>query len=162
MGISKKAFALTGGFSKQRIGEDIDLNFKLLKKGCSTRLIKEAFVYHKRRTSLSEFFKQTSNFGAARPILNKMHPGSAKLNYWLPSFFVLGLLSSMVIWYFFSPLGFLIYALYFLAILIDSFAKNKKIAIALSSVVAAFIQFLGYGTGFLRSVLQTLCSTQGC
>ncbi|MDN3644355.1 glycosyltransferase [Lutimonas halocynthiae] len=161
MGISKKAFALTGGFSKQRIGEDIDLNFKLLEKGCKTRLIKDAFVYHKRRTSLGQFYKQTRNFGAARPILNKMHPGSAKLNYWLPSFFVLGLLSSMVIWYFFSPIGFLIYALYFLAILIDSFVKNKKIAIALSSVMAAFIQFLGYGTGFLRSVYRLYFQRKG-
>lgn len=161
MGISKKAFVSTGGFSKQRIGEDIDLNFKLLEKGCITRLIKEAFVYHKRRTSLREFLKQTRNFGAARPILNKMHPGSAKLNYWFPSFFVLGLFSSLVIWYFFSPLGFLIYALYFLAISIDSFVKNKKIAIALSSVMAAFIQFLGYGTGFLRSVYRLYFQRKG-
>jgi len=161
MGISKKAFVLTGGFSKQRIGEDIDLNFKLLEKGCKTRLIKEAFVYHKRRTSLQDFFKQTRNFGAARPILNKMHPGSAKLSYWLPSFFVLGLLSSLVIWYFGSLLGFLIYGLYFLAISIDSFVKNKSIAIALSSVLAAFIQFSGYGSGFLRSVYKLYFQRKG-
>ena len=161
MGVSKKAFVLTGGFSKQRIGEDIDLNFKLLEKGCKTRLIKEAFVYHKRRTSMQDFFKQTKNFGAARPILNKMHPGSAKLSYWLPSFFVLGLLSSLIIWYFVSPLGFLIYGLYFLAVSIDSFVKNKNIAIALSSVLAALIQFLGYGSGFLRSVYRLYFQRKG-
>jgi len=154
MGLSKKAFVLTGGFSKQRIGEDIDLNFKLLEKACKTRLIKEAFVYHKRRTSWQDFFKQTRNFGAARPVLSKMHPGTAKLSYWLPSFFVLGLCASAVIWYLGSPLGFLMYALYFLAIAIDSFIKNKKIGIALSSIFATFIQFLGYGTGFLRSVYR--------
>jgi len=161
MGFSKKAFVLTGGFSKQRIGEDIDLNFKLLEKGCKTRLIKEAFVYHKRRTSMQDFFKQTKNFGAARPILNKMHPGSAKLSYWLPSFFVLGLLSSLIIWYFGSPLGFLIFGLYFLAVSIDSFVKNKNIAIALSSVLAALIQFLGYGSGFLRSVYRLYFQRKG-
>ncbi len=154
MGISKKAFTLTGGFSKQRIGEDIDLNFKLLKNGCQTRLIEEAFVYHKRRASFLDFFKQTRNFGSARPILNKMHPGSAKLSYWLPSFFVMGLLASFIFWYLGSPLGFLVYAIYFLAISIDSYVKNKNLVVAFLSIVATFIQFLGYGSGFLKSVYK--------
>ncbi len=154
MGISKKAFTLTGGFSKQRIGEDIDLNFKLLKNGCQTRLIEEAFVYHKRRASFLDFFKQIRNFGSARPILNKMHPGSAKLSYWLPSFFVMGLLASFIFWYLGSPLGFLVYAIYFLAISIDSYVKNKNLVVAFLSIVATFIQFLGYGSGFLKSVYK--------
>ena len=51
MGLSKEAFLLTGGFSKQRIGEDIDLNYRLKEKNISTRYIADAFVYHKRRTS---------------------------------------------------------------------------------------------------------------
>ena len=161
MGVSKKAFLVTGGFAKQRIGEDIDLNFKLIEKGCTTRLIREAFVFHKRRTSPRDFFKQTRNFGAARPILNKMHPGSAKLSYWLPSFFVLGMLSSFVIWYFGSLLGILVYALYFLAVAIDSYIKNQKLGIALSSILATFIQFLGYGTGYLRSVYRLYFQRKG-
>ena len=161
MGVSKKAFLVTGGFAKQRIGEDIDLNFKLIEKGCTTRLIKEAYVFHKRRTTPKEFFKQTRNFGAARPILNKMHHGSAKVSYWLPSFFVLGILTSFIIWYFGSVLGMLVYALYFLAVAIDSYIKNKKIGIALSSILATFIQFLGYGTGYLRSVYRLYFQGKG-
>lgn len=161
MGISKKAFVLTGGFAKQRIGEDIDLNFKLLEKGCTTRLIKEAFVFHKRRTSRMDFFKQTRNFGAARPILSKMHPGSAKLSYWLPSFFLLGMLSAFGMWYFGSVLGLLVYALYFLAVAADSYVKNKKIGIALSSILATFIQFMGYGSGYLRSVYRLYFQRKG-
>jgi len=53
MGLSKKAFLLTGGFANQRIGEDIDLNFRLKERHCTTRYIPEAFVFHKRRSGIS-------------------------------------------------------------------------------------------------------------
>lgn len=154
MGLSKKAFNLTRGFSKQRIGEDIDLNFKLLQKGCSTRLIPEAFVYHKRRTSVRSFFKQTNNFGAARPILNRIHSGSFKLSYWLPSLFVLGFFGSALLFYFGFTIGLLIYTLYSLLMIIDSFSKTKSVAVALYSVIAVYVQFFGYGLGYLRSVFR--------
>lgn len=154
MGLSKKAFDLTRGFSKQRIGEDIDLNFKLLQMGCSTRLIPEAFVYHKRRTSVQAFFKQTNNFGAARPILNRMHSGSFKFSYWLPSLFVLGFLGSALLFYFGLTVGLLIYMSYSLLVIIDSFNKTKSIPVAVNSVIAVYVQFFGYGLGYLRSVLR--------
>ncbi len=154
MGLSKKAFTLTGGFSKQRIGEDIDLNFKLLRKGCSTRLIPEAFVWHKRRASLPAFFKQTNNFGAARPILNKMYPGTSKLSYWLPPLFVLGLLAACVLLCFGIVYGTLVYILYTFFVMIDAFSKTKSIAVTINSVVAVYVQFFGYGLGFLRSVFR--------
>lgn len=154
MGLSKKAFDLTRGFSKQRIGEDIDLNFKLLQMGCSTRLIPEAFVYHKRRTSVQAFFKQTNNFGAARPILNRMHSGSFKFSYLLPSLFVLGFLGSALLFYFGLIVGLLIYMSYSLLVIIDSFNKTKSIPVAVNSVIAVYVQFFGYGLGYLRSVLR--------
>lgn len=154
MGLSKKAFAMTGGFSKQRIGEDIDLNFKLLKSGCSTRLISEAFVFHKRRTSLYSFYKQTNNFGAARPILNKMHPGSSKLSYWLPSLFVLGFLTACAFLYFEFVSGIVLYGLYTFLVLLDSFAKTRSAGVAINSVLAVYVQFFGYGLGYLRSVFR--------
>lgn len=154
MGLSKKAFGLTGGFSKQRIGEDIDLNFKLVKKNCTTRLIPEAFVWHKRRTSLPAFFKQTNNFGAARPILNKMHPGSSKFSYWLPSLFVLGFFAACLLLYVGFIYGIMIFGLYTFMVMIDAFSKTKSIAVAFNSVLAVYVQFFGYGLGFLRSVFR--------
>jgi len=154
MGLSKKAFALTGGFSKQRIGEDIDLNFKLLNKECTTRLIPEAFVFHKRRTSWLSFFKQTNNFGAARPILNKMHPGSFKLTYWFPSIFLIGFVASFLLLYFEIIIGALVFLLYTLAVLLDAFIKTKSMAVAFNSILAVYIQFFGYGSGYLRSVFR--------
>ena len=96
MGLSQMAFDKTKGFGSQHFGEDIDLTFRLWKNGFETQLIDKAFVYHKRRIDLKSFFKQTFNFGAARPILNKQHPGSAKITYWFPSLFLIGFLKKLL------------------------------------------------------------------
>lgn len=154
MGLSKKAFEVTGGFSKQRIGEDIDLNFKLIEKGFAIRLLPEAFIYHKRRTSLLTFFKQTRSFGRARPILNKLHPGTAKLTYWFPTFFVFGFVMALLLYI----LGFypflLIYLIYTLVIFIDAMTKSNHILVSFLSILAVYTQFLGYGLGYAKSIFR--------
>ena len=154
MGLSSRAFEMTGGFGKQRIGEDIDLNFRLTEKGCSTQFLPGAFVYHKRRATWLEFFKQTRNFGAARPVLNRMHPGTARATYVFPSLFVLGLIASIFLAFFGHPYFLIAFALYFLAVLLDSTIRNSNVFVGLLSCLAVLVQFLGYGTGFLRSVFR--------
>ena len=154
MGISREAFVLTKGFSRQRVGEDIELSFRLWEKGCSTRFINEAFVYHKRRSTWAQFFRQTRNFGAARPVLSKMYPASTRPTYWLPSFFVIGILASLAafLWSFYWPM--LVYAVYLLAVIIDASRRNRSLFVGLLSALAVLVQFIGYGTGFLRSVYR--------
>lgn len=154
LGLSKKAFQITGGFAKQNFGEDIDLTFRLWKNTLSTQFIQEAFVYHKRRTSFKQFFKQTFNFGAARPILNKMYPGSAKINYWFPTMFVVYLFLSL----FFTILGHHIFTslivVYLFFIVIDSSIKNKSLITGFYSVITTIFQFFGYGLGFLQTFFR--------
>lgn len=154
MGISQRAFELTGGFGKQRIGEDIDLNFRLLEKNLSTQFLPEAFVYHKRRGTWVQFFRQTRNFGAARPILNRMHPGTAKFTYALPSLFDLGLIGSLVLAFFGFPFLLIPFAFYFLAVFVDSTRLNHNPIVGLLSCIAVFVQFLGYGSGYLRTEIR--------
>lgn len=154
MGLSKKAFQLTGGFAKQRIGEDIDLNFRLKAKKLSTVYIADAFVYHKRRNSWPSFFKQVQNFGAARPILNQLHPGSARLTYWFPSVFIVGLVLALILCALNFPMLLWVYLAYFIAITVDSFSQNKQLLVAFWSVYAVLVQFLAYGTGFLRTIFR--------
>lgn len=153
MGISKKAFEATEGFGKIHPGEDPDLSIRLWNKGFSTTLIAEAFVYHKRRIDWKRFYTQVRKFGTVRPILNKWHPETAKTTYWFPTLFCLGLIASLVLWSVGIVLPVFLYAFYFALIFIDSLFKNKSIAIALLSLLAVFIQFTGYGYGFLRSTL---------
>ena len=151
LGISKKAFEKTQGFSEMKNGEDIDLTFRLWENSFETQLIENAFVYHKRRSTLKQFFTQTFGFGTARPILNRKYPQTSKLTYWFPSLFILGLGLAILI----SILGFPFlldfYGLYFILIFIDSLIQNKNLQVAFYSILTTLIQFLGYGLGFLKS-----------
>lgn len=154
MGISRKAFEQTGGFSRQQYGEDIDLTFKLWDKAFETQFIPNAFVYHKRRGTWKQFFLQTFNFGAARPILNRVHQNSAKITFWFPSLFIIGMLISLIGVLFHFKFFITFYLVYFCLIVLDSFLKNKNLVVALYSLFATIVQFFGYGMGFLRSTFR--------
>ncbi|MCF6349741.1 MAG: glycosyltransferase [Flavobacteriaceae bacterium] len=151
MGISKKVFEETQGFSKQKFGEDIDLTYRLWKKNFKTQFIKEAFVYHKRRTNFKYFFKQTLNFGSARPVLNKLHKNSNKITYWFPSLFIIGLIISLIFIIFHIFIYTYFYVTYFALLFFDSLLKNRNFRVAFLSIFTTIIQFLGYGLGFLKS-----------
>lgn len=153
MGISKEAFEKTKGFGKIHPGEDPDLTFRIWKAGYNTRLIKEAYVYHKRRIDWGKFFKQVNKFGMVRPILNKWHPGTAKLTYWFPTMFTLGLLLALGLSFVGNYWLLWGYAFYFSALLLLALLKTKSISVAILSVFAALIQFVGYGYGFIRSTI---------
>ncbi len=153
MGISKIAFDSTGGFGRLHPGEDPDLTFRIWRSGFKTKLISEAFVFHKRRIDWNKFYIQVNKFGRVRPILNQWHPETKKITYWFPSLFCIGFIIALG----FSAIGFNVpmyfYSAYFLLLFIDSFLKNNSVAIALLSLVAVVIQFVAYGYGFLNSIL---------
>jgi glycosyltransferase involved in cell wall biosynthesis len=115
MGLSKEAFIETQGFGKIHPGEDPDLTIRLWKKGYETRLIKEAYVFHKRRISWVKFYDQVKKFGKCRPILNTWHPETKKITYWFPTLFVIGVILSLFSLFFSSYTLFfiLVYGCYF-------------------------------------------------
>ncbi|NJM26003.1 MAG: glycosyltransferase [Bacteroidia bacterium] len=154
MGISRKAFEASGGFTDIHPGEDPDLSIRLWKAGFDTRLIKGAYVFHKRRISWSKFYIQVNKFGKVRPILDRWHPRYAKITYWFPSLFMLGLLVSLVVALAGVPYLLLLYATYCFALLVSAIRETRSIKLASLAVVAALIQFAGYGAGFLLSFLQ--------
>lgn len=151
MGYSREVFESTGGFSKMRFGEDIDMSIRILKNGFKTRLIKDAFVYHKRRTSFRQFYKQVTNSGIARISLYKRHPESLKLVHFAPASFTLGALTLLILSAIFTPLFLLPIALHMLLLLLDSSARNKSLTIGLISILTSYIQLIGYGTGFISA-----------
>ncbi|MEM6686791.1 MAG: glycosyltransferase [Bacteroidota bacterium] len=154
MGISKAAFEATQGFGQIHPGEDPDLTIRIWNAGYDTKLIPEAFVYHKRRISWGKFHIQVNKFGMVRPILNSWHPETAKLTYWFPTLFCLGFVISLLTSIFFAFHWFLLgYAVYFILILVDAFRSTKNIKIAFLSIIAVCIQFYGYGIGFLKSTI---------
>ncbi len=153
MGLSKAAFEASGGFGVIHPGEDPDLSIRLINLGFKTKLINEAFVYHKRRISWSKFYKQVNKFGLVRPILNQWHPKTAKLVYWLPTLFCLGFLASIILFGLGIELGLKLYALYFIVAFILALISSKSLVVAIQAIIAIVIQFFGYGYGFLKSTL---------
>jgi len=156
MGFSKEVFEVTGGFSNMRFGEDVDLSIRILEQGFSTQLIKEAFVYHKRRSNLRQFFKQVYNSGIARINLQLRHPGTLKLVHTAPALFTLGfivllLLSVFVSWYFVVPI-----LCHILVLFLSATFKNGSLRIGLLAVVTSYTQLFAYGTGFLRAFWRRL------
>jgi len=154
MGISKKAFEESNGFGNIHPGEDPDLTIRLWKKGFKTRLISDAFVYHKRRIDWNKFYTQVNKFGKARPILDSWYPEYTKLTFWFPTLFLFGLLVSIILIFFNIYIPVFAVLVYFSTLFIDSAIKNKSIRVGLLSIVATFIQFYGYGKGFLLSTIK--------
>ena len=154
LGISKKAFEKTQGFSKMKIGEDIDLTFRLWEHDFETQFIENAFVYHKRRSTFPQFFKQIFAFGKGRPFLNKKYPETAKITYWFPSLFIITLVSSILFYIVGIKIFLGFFGIYFILIFLDSLIKNKKLSVAFYSVITTLIQFFGYGLGFLKGIIQ--------
>ncbi len=149
MGYSKAVYQKTKGFSKIRFGEDIDLSIRILRAGFKTGLVKKAYVYHKRRTSVRQFFKQIYNSGIARINLYKRYPDSLKVVHMAPAVFTLSVIGILVLSVVWSPCFLVLLALHFLVLFVDSTIKNKSIKIGVLSIVTSYIQLNAYGIGFL-------------
>jgi len=155
MGISKKVFEDTGGFpiTKMHPGEDMVFAIEIIKRGFKTRLIKDAYVFHKRRTSLPVFYKQVFRFGKTRIIISKFYPETFKIFYLLPSAFALGSLFLLLLA--FWKVAFILPLIFFaLIILLHSFYMNKNLSVAFLSVTTTFYQLFGYGFGALDSFIK--------
>lgn len=159
MGMSCEVVEKTDGFVITRKGEDIELSIRIEKAGFKTGLIPEAFVYHKRRTLLSDFFKQLHFFGTARVNINRFHPGSIKLVHCLPSLFVLSILFyfTLPFWlpqlfWLFTGFGLLYCAFLFL----DAIRQTKDPQVASLSIVTSLTQLSAYGIGFLSEYIKGL------
>ena len=159
MGIRREVFQRLGGFSSMRFGEDIDFSTRIFKEGCRCRLFPDAWVYHKRRTDLRKFFKQVHNSGIARIHLSRRHPGTQKLVHMLPALFTIGVALLLVLTVFFavvsnyygallclSPL-----ALFALIVGWDASCRERSLYVGLWARAAAYVQLLGYGSGYLRA-----------
>ena len=149
MGLSKAVYEKVGDF-KDMMGEDIDLSIRIRNAGFKIRLIREVFVYHKRRIDLRRFYKQVNNFGQARIWLQLIHPGSLKAVHAAPALLlVMGLL--LLVASIFCPWLLLLPLLYVLLIFGDALVSYKSLKIAALAVAAAAVQITGYGMGFLKA-----------
>lgn len=159
MGVSRKVFEKTGGYSTLKCAEDIEFSIRIINQGFKTELIPGAYVYHKRRTTFWAFFRQVFRFGAARINIYRLYPDQLKLVHFFPALFLTGLLFCMVAPLINTHLALVCLAmlvLYGIAILVDSTIRNGSIRVGLLSIMAVLVQFAGYGSGFVGNAFQLL------
>ncbi|MDH5398621.1 MAG: glycosyltransferase [Cyclobacteriaceae bacterium] len=157
MGIRKDVFLETGGFKQTNLGEDIEYSTRLLNAGYKTALITEAFVYHKRRATPKQFFKQAFSFGKGRVITGRKNKNGIKLIHWFPLLFCLSFLG-LPIAYIIHPVLFFVgvgvFGVYFFSIAMWSFLESRSLVVGLLSVFTAIYQLVGYGVGFLIQFIR--------
>lgn len=159
-GFSRKVWEKVGGF-REMFSEDIDMSTRIRQAGFSIGLIREAFVYHKRRVDFKKFFRQVHVFGMSRITLYLLYPESLKLVHWLPALavgggLVLVILAVCVSQWFWLPL-----VLYLLAIFISATVSTRSLKIGILAVPASVIQLTGYGTGFIKAYSSKILLGKG-
>lgn len=154
MGIRKEVFEKMKGFSAFTCGEDIELSIRIVKDHFTVRLIPDAFVYHKRRTTFKSFFRQVFRFGAARINIFYRHRSELKITHLFPSafliFLIVGLASVLVSASVFK-LFLAVITVYYGAIFLLSTIQERSILVGVLSIIASTCQLCGYGSGLLSN-----------
>ena len=89
MGITKRYFK-NRGYRIPFMGEDLEFSIRIITAGFKTVLIPNAFVYHKRRTNLIQFYKQINFLEERELTLTRFHPGHLKILHLFPLIFIIG------------------------------------------------------------------------
>lgn len=160
MGYSRKVWEKVGGF-REMFSEDIDMSTRIRQAGFTTRLIRDAYVYHKRRVDLKKFARQTYVFGMSRITLKLLYPDSLKLVHCLPAVFVLGCLALILLAIFWRWWAILPLALYVIMLWVSALIKTKNLKIATIAIVSSFIQLGAYGFGFIKAFVWKILLGHG-
>jgi len=159
MGISRQVWEKTGGFKITRMGEDIEFSIRCIENGFKSGLLPHAFIYHKRRTSFSQFYDQLHFFGRARINISRFHPRELKWVHYIPLVYYIFFWNT-ILWNIIDiKLGMILSIMlfvYWILIFIDALVKSKNLLIAFLGLIAANIQLLAYGKGFLEEGLKKI------
>lgn len=161
MGISRKVWEATKGFKITRMGEDIEFSIRCISLGFTSELLPKAYIYHKRRTSFSQFYKQLHFFGRARINIGRFYPKELKWVHFFPLAYLLFFWNTVLLNIIDVNLGMYfsgILASYWVLLLIDGLLSTKNIQLACLGLIAANIQLLAYGQGFLEEGLKKITS----
>lgn len=159
MGVSREVWVQVGGFILTRLGEDIEYSIRIHSQGFKIGLIPAAKVYHKRRTSFAQFYKQLHFFGRARINIYKHFPSELKLVHFFPAVFTIGVILTFILHLIYLPLAYLCDAgilIFFSLIFFHSWKVNKSLDVAVLSIFAAFIQLGAYGLGFIQDFVKRI------
>tara|TARA_Y100001970_G_scaffold272085_1_gene368336 strand:- start:1585 stop:2610 length:1026 start_codon:yes stop_codon:yes gene_type:complete len=157
MGLKRKVFEKIGGFGNLRHGQDIEYSNRIRSSGAKITFVLDALVYHRRRTTIRQFFKQVFNWGVARINLFHIDKNLLEPIHFLPalSLFIsiIVLIGWLIIPKVFSPIFVFIIFLIFVLSIYGSF-KYKNIFMIFYLPFIIPIQIFGYGLGFIWAFLN--------
>lgn len=160
MGIHKKVFEKIGGFGSLRHGQDMDFSARIYNAGYTVHFVPDAFVYHKRRTNLSKFYRQIHNWGVARINLGRLHKELLKPVHFLPALIVIATLSIFLLFFLFEWAYYLLILMIVGILLLAFFAftqsllQYRNVKVAFLSIITLYLQVYAYGIGFLKALFQ--------
>ena len=152
MGIKRSIYDQIGGFGGLRHGQDIEFSNRIRKSGARIKFLINAIVYHRRRTSLKQFFKQVFNWGVARINLGKIDKEMLEFIHFLPSIaIIIFSIISIVVLSIGIPIIYFILATLIPLICLAMFGtiKKKDIRIFHLLIIVIPAQIFGYGLGFI-------------
>ena len=162
--VRKEIFQKVGGFNSEYWpGEDTKLCLDIVQTGNRIIYDPEVFVWHHRREGLTRHLKQIGRYGLHRGFFAKRFPQtSLKSKYFIPSCFVLFLLSGILMPFFDLPVYRRLFltgmALYFLTLAVGGFqiyGKEKNAAVTSMSMPYIFLTHIWYGIRFMQGFLLT-------
>ena len=159
-GFRRSVYNKVGGF-REMFSEDIDMSTRIRQAGFSIALIRNAYVYHKRRVDMRKFLRQVYVFGMSRITLRLLYPDSLKIVHLLPAAFVIGSAILILLGIFISWLWFIPLTAYLTAIFVMALATTRSVAIASKAVPAGIIQLGGYGCGFIKAFFTKIILRKG-
>ncbi|NOX37395.1 MAG: glycosyltransferase [Calditrichaeota bacterium] len=158
MGVARNVYERIGGFSNIRHGQDIEYSHRIIQSGARVIHIPEAYVFHKRRTTLKQFFRQVFNFGVARVRLAQLDRKLLEPVHLFPSLAVMGLVGIFLgallhqtirtMFFYLLGLGVVVLA----ASGIHGAIRYRDWRLLYLIPVVIPIQILGYGLGFLAAI----------
>ena len=157
MGLKRSVYEKVGGFGDLRHGQDIELSNRIRKSGARIKFLINAVVYHRRRTSIKQFFKQVFNWGVARINLGKIDPAMLEPIHFLPSLATLfGFSIVGIAIYLDFPLDQLFLLIFIPLGLLSLFGAVKKNDLRIFPYLLVVIpsQIIGYGIGFIQAFIR--------
>lgn len=157
----REAIQKVDGFNPSfvRVGEDIDLSYRLRDAGYVLWSCPSMFVEHALRPSLKSWIKNMYLYGRGRLFFFKHHPQSLQIKFFAPAILVFTYFASICLAVSnssakFSLLGLIVIHVTFIGVAIapESMRQRESIAIWFLALTMVWITHIMYGIGFLREI----------
>jgi GT2 family glycosyltransferase len=158
--VKRKVFQELGGFdSTFWPGEDTKFCLDLTKRDHKIWYSNKIIVWHHRRKNILEHLKQVGTYGRHRGFFAKKYPEtSRKFTYGMPSLFVVGIVSMLLLMLFWPPTAFILIGIlgaYFTVVTFDAFIHAPKFWTGIVAIPVVFLSHIAYGIQFIHGLMST-------